>query len=513
MPLNPTKMRQALDLARRSIRAVVDDVASRFNLAAIGEYLGLLQPAAAFVRRDSPSGAIAGERRMLDGPVLQSLLGLALPIMGANMLLVANQFIDAFWVGRLGAVGVASVSVSTPIIIVMLTFGMGFGIAGTALVAQYAGARRRDMVDEVAGQTLITVLALSFVLAILGALAAPLLLDLMGVAPDVRAGALAFLHIGFLSLPFSFAYFMFQGLMRGVGHASITLKLTAGMVLLNFLLNPILIFGAGPIPAMGVAGSALSTLIAQFCVVVVALTLLSRGRQGVRVHWRKLRPDFDAIKRTFLLGYPAAIEGAARGLSLIVMTFLVAGFGTVATASYGVGNTILSLIVIPAMGFSMAASTLVGQNIGAGQIERAERVGRAACVISFVGLCICGLLCIAFAETLVRLFVPRDARVIHEAGDFVRIMSWSFGLMGLHYACTGVLRGAGLMTKTMLISLIAQWAVQFPLAYILAERTPLGTHGIYWAIFVASFVAAGMAFYMFARGDWKRARLIQPEPA
>jgi Na+-driven multidrug efflux pump len=164
------------------------------------------------------------------------------------------------------------------------------------------------------------------------------------------------------------------------------------------------------------------------------------------------------------------------------------------------------------MGFSLATATLVGQNIGAGQIERAALVGRASGAISFTALCILGVLGFIFAEPVARLFVPNDAYVMHEAALFIRIMSVSFGFIGLQNACAGVLRGAGLMTKTMLITVIAQWIVQFPLAYALAERTPLGSHGIYWAISIANFVACGLAFVMFARGDWKNVRLIETTP-
>jgi putative MATE family efflux protein len=460
-----------------------------------------------------PKVRLTPAARMTEGPILESLFGLALPIMGANLLMAANQFIDAFWVGRLGAVGVASVSVSTPIIFMLLTFGMGFGMAGSTIVAQYVGARRRDLVDHVAGQTLLTGVSVSLILAVLGFLSAPLLLDVMGVAPDVRAGALAFLHIALLTSPLSFAFFMFQSLMRGVGRTGISFTLTAVTVALNFLLNPILIFGIGPIPALGVAGSALSTLIAQFCAVAVAAYVLWFGRLGVCVRWTRLRPDTREIKRILMLGYPTAVEGMTRGLSLIVMTFLAAGFGTVSTASYGVGSTFLSLILIPSMGFSMATATLVGQNIGAGQMERAERVGRAAGAISFFGLAFFGLLAFLFAEGFVRMFVPSDQHVVHEASIFIRIMAWSLGFMGLQYACMGVMRSAGMMMATLLISLIAQWVVQFPLAYILAERTPLAMHGIYWAICISNIIACGMAVAMFLRGDWKRIRLIEPAPA
>ena len=456
-----------------------------------------------------PSGGFGGrafDPRLLQGSISRSLFLLAFPIMGGNILQIAYQLVDAFWVGRLGAAAVASVSVSMPLMFLMMSIGMGFTIAGSTLIAQYVGARNRDMVDHVAGQTLLTVVAVSLALGLLGFVIAPYLLELMEVEPEVYHNALGFLRVQFLSLPLAFAYFCFQSQMRGVGQVTIPLYIISGSVLINFILDPLFIFHFG----LGVMGAALATMASQTVAAIVAITLLSSGRYGISLKLRQLRPDDSFIVRAFNLGYPAAIEGSARGLGVTMMMFLITSFGTVTTASYGVGGNVLQFVVIPAMGFSMATSTLVGQNIGAGNIQRAEAVARLAALITFSVLSGVGILSFVFANHVAAFFVPHDKAVIHEASVFIRTVSWSFGFIGVQFALMGVLRASGNMFAAMVISLVSQWVLQFPLAFVLSQRAHMGAHGIWWAFPIANVLTAVVSAIWFARGDWKKRRIIEP---
>jgi putative MATE family efflux protein len=467
-------------------------------------------PAEASGRFASPGrppgfGGRAFDPRLLQGPIPRSLFLLAFPIMGGNILQIAYQLVDAFWVGRLGASAVASVSVSMPLMFLMMSLGMGFTIAGSTLIAQYVGARNREMVDHVAGQTMITVVAVSTVLGLFGFVIAPYLLELMEVAPDVYRNALGFLRVQFLSLPLAFAYFCFQSQMRGVGQVTVPLYIIAGTVFVNFVLDPIFIFVMG----WGVMGAALATMVSQALSAVTAIILLTQGRYGIQLKIRELKPDFAFIKRAFNLGYPAAIEGSARGLGVTVMMFLITSFGTVTTAAYGVGGNVMQFVVIPAMGFSMATSTLVGQNIGAGNVPRAEAVARLAALITFAALTAFGLFALAFANHIAAFFVPRDQRVIHEAAVFIRTVSWSFGFIGVQFALMGVLRASGNMFAAMVISLASQWMLTFPLAFLLSHRAHMGSHGLWWAFPVANVVTAIVSFVWFSRGDWKKRRIIE----
>ena len=226
----------------------------------------------------------------------------------------------------------------------------------------------------------------SVVFGTIGYSMAPAVLNAMGVEPEVMPAATQFMRVSFVGLVFVFGFAMIQAVLRGVGEVRLPLYIVFGTVLLNFALDLLLIFGLGPIPATGVAGAALATIETQSLAAVTGLALLLSGRYGIHLALHHFRPDLPFFKRAFLLGFPVSVEQTARALGLTVMMFLVARFGTVTMAAYGIGFNVLSFIIIPAMGLSMATSTLVGQNIGAGKIERAESIARLSGVISFVGL-------------------------------------------------------------------------------------------------------------------------------
>ena len=454
---------------------------------------------------------MTSQNPLLEGPILRSLLKLAIPISLANILQAAYQLIDAFWVGRLGGNAVAAVSVSTPIMFLTIGLGAGLAIAGSTLAAQYFGARNQEMVDHVAAQTLVMIALVSVVLGTAGYIAAPGILHLMGVADDVYPGALGFMRVSFVGLVFNFFFFMFQALMRGVGEAKLPVYIVFGTVLLNFVLDPLFIFGWHGVPAMGVMGAAVATVGTQSLAALVGLIVLLGGRYGIHLAWRDFIPDGAYIKRAFLLGFPASIEQSARALGLTVLTFLIASFGTLTMAAYGVGSTVLQVVMIPAMGLAMAVSTLVGQNIGAGNIERAARIGRLGNWMGFGLLTALGALAALTARQLVAFFVPHDPDVIAAGATYLRIMGLSWGFLGVQFSMTGVFRASGNMLTAMILTLVSQWVLQFPLAYVLSEHTTLGATGIWWAFPISNVLIAGITAVVYAKGDWKRRRLTQPE--
>jgi Na+-driven multidrug efflux pump len=193
------------------------------------------------------------------------------------------------------------------------------------------------------------------------------------------------------------------------------------------------------------------------------------------------------------------------------MSFLIASFGTLTLASYGIGSNILQVVMIPAMGLSMAVSTLVGQNIGAGNVDRAARIGRLGAWVGFCSLSAMGLVVFLFAPQLVAFFVPSDANVIATGSVFLRTMALSWGFMGVQFALTGVLRASGNMVISMMLTLVSQWVLQFPLAYVLSKHTALGAQGIWSAFPIANVVIALITIGVYAKGDWKKKRLVEPE--
>ena len=450
-------------------------------------------------------------QRLLEGPIAPALIRLAVPIILGNALQTGYQLTDAFWVGRLGASAVAAVAISFPVTFLVIALGAGFAMAGATLSAQYMGAGRQDLVNHVAAQTMLAVAVSSVILGTVGFLLTPHLLRLLGVAPDVYAGALGFMRVSFIGIIFVFLYAMFQALMRGIGETKIPLYIVLATVLLNFALDPLFIFGWGPVPGHGVTGAALATLATQALAALAAMTILLRGRHGIALAWSDLRPDIAYIKRAFFLGFPGSIELSTRGLGLVIMSFLVASFGTLPIAAYGVGSNIVQVVTILAMGLSMAVSTLVGQNIGAGNVQRAARTALLGNAIAFGVLSLAGILAYGFAPLLVAFFVPGDAEVIAEGARFIRIMCLAWGGIGIQLCVVATFRASGNMLNAMVIALVSQFMIQFPLAYVLSKHTPLGVDGLWWSFPVTNVLVALVSLGWFARGAWKTTRLTEEE--
>lgn len=444
---------------------------------------------------------------------MRALFSLAVPIVFANLLQTAYQLIDTFWVGRLGASAVAAVSLSFPVIFFLISLGLGLAVAGTILVAQYQGRGDTAMVNRVSAQALIGVVAISLVLAVLGFIGAHAVVAFLGATDDVLPLATQYLRVSFVGLPFLFAYVIFQSLMRGVGDARTPLLIVTGTVALNFVLDPLFILGWGPVPGMGVSGAALATVITQGLAAMVGLAMLFSGGYGIRLVRAHLVPDFALIWRLLKLGLPAAVEQSTRALGLMLMTVLVAGFGTITLAAYGIGTRMLSFVIIPALGLSQASSALIGQNIGAQRIDRAERTAWLSAAIGFVLLSLVGVVSFVFARPIVTLFVPDAPAVIETGSLFVRITALAYGVVGAQIVLTGAFRGSGNTLIAMAIALVSQWMLQFPIAWLLAERSGLGATGIWIAYPIQNVLTALIVVVWFSRGTWKHRSVIEaPEP-
>jgi putative MATE family efflux protein len=452
------------------------------------------------------------QRVFTDGPIGGALARLAFPLMLGNLLQTGYQLTDAFWVGRLGAAAVAAVSISFPVMFLVIAAGAGLAMAGAILSAQYMGAGRQDMVNHVAAQTMMMVALTSTVFGGAGYLIAPWLLHWLGVAPDVYDGALEFMRVSFIGIIFVFLYGMFQALMRGVGQTRIPVLIVLGTVLLNFLLDPLLIFGWGPLPPMGVMGAALATLATQGLATLLGILIFLRGRHGIQLSWRGLRPDLVYIRRAFVLGLPGSIELSTRGLGPMTLSFLATGFGTWTLAAYGVGTNVLQFITIPAMGLSMAVSTLVGQNIGAGNLQRAAQATMLGAVAGFAVLTLTGAAAYVFAPQIVAFFVPSDPRVIAEGAHFIRVMAPTWGGIGVQLCIVSAFRASGNMFIAMLIAIVSQWVFQVPLAFVLSKGSALHDAGLWWSFPITNVATAIVSVLWFAQGGWRKSRLTGETP-
>lgn len=448
-----------------------------------------------------------------EGSIFKALLRLSIPIIFANMLQTAYQITDTFWVGRLSANAVAAVSLSFPVNFLFIALGGGIALAGTVLIAQYKGKGDTKMMNHVAAQTLLMVMTISAVLSFAGYIWSEPIMRIMGAEPDVLAEAVRFAQITFLGFVFVFAYFVYQSLMRGIGVVKAPLYIVLLTVILNLFLDPLFIFGYGEFPGMGVAGAAMATLVTQAIATGIGFVLLFSGESEFRLRWRDFRPDWIFIKKAVRLGIPASVEQSTRAFGMTVMTILVSAFGTLTVAAYGTGIRVLTFVIIPAMGFSIATSTLVGQNIGAGKIDRAARTNFIGSVLAFTLLTLIGICLFFFALPLARIFIPQGGGAIVQSATFIKIMALTFGCIGLQQVLIGTLRGAGDTKAAMIIALVAQWVIQFPLAYLLAYQSTLGEKGLWWSFAISNILSTIIALVWVGRGTWKGKILIDQAEA
>ena len=448
-------------------------------------------------------------KSLIKMPIFKALISLAIPIIMANLFQALYQLTDSFWVGRLGGTALASVSICGPIVFLAVSLGIGFAMAGSTFVAQYFGAKNDKMVSHAAAQTILMIVITSVILSFFGFLFAPQILTFMGAKPEFFSMALSFLRISFLSVVSNFCFFIFQSIMRGIGRPSIPVFIVLGTVLLNFLLDPLFIFGFRSIPPMGPAGAAFATLLTQTLAAIAGFAILFGGRHGIHLRFSDFKPDFKFIKKAFFIGLPSSVEQSSRNLAMVFITSLITSFGTTAVASYGAGANLIQIAMFIGIGLAVANGTLVGQNIGAQNIPQAIKVSQLSALLSFLSLSVIGLLSFIFSQNFISFFVPNDPSVIAGGSHFVKIVALGFGFTGLQMSFGNVFLAAGKSTTTMVLTMISQWVVQIPLAYILSHYTSLRITGLWIAFPATNLISSTIAFILYRSGSWQRSKIIE----
>jgi putative MATE family efflux protein len=369
-----------------------------------------------------------GKNPLLEMPIWKALFILALPIIISNMLQVAYQFIDSFWVWRLGAWAVATTTLSSTIIFSTISVGSWFAVAGSILIAQFYWAKNYEKVNHTAAQTLLMIIFTSVVLWIIWYFISPALIHIMWVQStnEIFPQTLQFVRLAFLALIFNFSFFMFQSIMRWVGRPNLPIFIVLFTVILNFLFNPLLIYWYWSFQGYGVIWSALATILAQSIATLIWFIILFSWKFWIHTKLSDYKPDFQVIKRSFFLWLPSSIEMTARSFSFAFITWIVGVFWTLALAWYGVAWNIVQFVVILAMWLSMATSVLVGQSVGAWMIDRAKQINRMSSIISFILLTFVWSLTFIFAPNLMRFFIPEDPRVVELWTQMIRIASFFF---------------------------------------------------------------------------------------
>ncbi|MFP4427485.1 MAG: MATE family efflux transporter [Spirochaetaceae bacterium] len=435
--------------------------------------------------------------------LLPRLITLSVPIMLTNLLQVTYNLVDAWFLGRVSAEAVSAPSIAFSIVFFLAVFGMGFSQAGTTLVSQSHGAGRRHSVDFYAAQTVSLVTLTGLVVGVVGALSVEPLLALLRVPTAALHETRIYMRIIFAAVPFMFFFFVLQGVLQGVGDSITALKIQLVTVSLNAVLDPLLIFGVGPIPALGVAGAATATLVSRVLSAVAILMILFRGKEGLRIHKRDLWPRDGAWRKLIAIGVPLATGQGVAALGFTVLQGVVNGFGVAVIAAFGVGNRIIGLFNMPAIGLSRGTAALVGQELGAGRGTEARKVVRLSILAMLAFIVPAMGLTFFFGNEVMRFFVD-DPEVIAQGAVLFRVVSVSVIPFTLFTVINGAFQGGGVTRPVMILSILRLWGIRVPLAMFLAWNLALGPVGIWYSMFVSNILTATLGFLLLRRGTWLR---------
>ncbi|MGH7713061.1 MAG: MATE family efflux transporter [Gemmatimonadaceae bacterium] len=449
------------------------------------------------------------DRSIVEGPLRQAVWKIAWPTMLTNILGGIQGIVDHVLVGHLvGFRANAAIGVSWQILAVIFVFIMSLFTGMSVLVARFAGAGEEEKVDRVVYQAFLTAIFLSLgVMATVGNLASPWLLDLVNAAPEVKAEALPFLRIMFVFSSGMLIFFMLSGALRSAGDARTPMVLGIVMTVLNLVLNVIFIRGLGPIPAFGTAGSAIGTAIASWSVALYAMWKLWSGGWVVRFpRHRGFAPDWSIIRSLFRFGLPTGIQGIAMNIGGVFMLAFIGSLAqsAAAQAAFAVSySQLFSLITWTSVGLMGAAAAVAGQNLGAGHPDRSDQAVHIAARFGLTGAALIGFFFLFFPRQLLAIFGLNEPAVVEVGVPLLRILSVSGLLIAVALTYTGGLQGTGDTKSPLYISIVSQIIVPLGICFVIEQTSTLDPIDIWIAILLGHATRCTLSVLRFNQGKWR----------
>jgi len=445
------------------------------------------------------------ETNLTAGSINRALFLLAIPMILEMAMESLFAIADIFFVARIGTQAIATVGLTESLLTLVYAMAFGLSTAASALIARRVGETNARAAGLVVAQTILLSLLLAGLLGVSGFIGAKEGLQLMGGSTQLIAYGDHFTRWMFASTPAIILLHTLSGCLRGAGQAAKAMRslwLANGV---NIVLCPLLIFGWGPVPQLGVVGSAVATTIGRTAGVIYQLAVLSSQSNALQIQWRDFALVSPIIRHLLRLAAGATGQSLISSASWLLLTRLVARFGSEAVAGYTIALRILMFSLIPAWGVGSAAATLVGQNLGAGQLQRAERSVWRATGVNVVLLSLIGVLLYNRAEEIVRFF-EHDPPVVVIASSCLRVLCLGYGAYAVNMVISGALNGAGDTRTPTWLNFICFWLVQIPLAYLLASLQ-WGPWGVFWCVPISEMLLALLAGWTFHRGRWKHSQV------
>ncbi len=469
---------------------------------------------------------------LTQGNLLKNLVKLSLPIMFSNFLQTFYNLTDAFWLGKLGENACHAVSVvglAFPLIFFLSSFGFGFVIAGTSLIAQYKGANQMDKMKEVVGQFFLIMIVFSICFIAFGLLFINDILNILQTPDVIFHLAKQYITIILIGMIFMFVSLSYQSFSHGLGDTISPMKIQIISVGLNVVLDPLMIFGIGFFPRMETVGAAWATLISRVVGAVIAVVFLFKKTPYIIPKLPEIKPAKEMLMRILRISIPASLAQSMTSFGFIILQGFVNSFGIVLMSAYAINNRIIGFFMMPAMGISNGLASIIGQNIGARKIRRAEKSVNVAFILVFA-IMFTGCVLVYFFGGSVTKFFINDLQVIDVGRRMFKVTPIAAFLFGILFVFIGAFNGSGHTKPVMLLNIVRLWVIRIPLVYILSGTVlhiaflkdsflypllhslslPLLTYpyeSLWWSMVVSNGICSVIAYLIYKRGIWKEPRI------
>jgi len=458
------------------------------------------------IRRVMRQAINGEEQEFTTGRIDRAIVLLAIPMILEMALESLFAVVDIFFVAKVGPEAVATVGLTESVLTLVYSIGIGLSAAATAMVARRIGEGDRDAAARVGAQTIVIALIVSVLIAVPGWFFAEDILRLMAHDESVSATGYQFTRLLLTcNLPILLLW-MLNGIFRGAGDAATAMRSLWIANAVNIVLCPVLIFGWGPFPAMGVLGSGVATTIGRSIGVCYQLWHLFQVGRIVRVRLAMLRPQWDVIGSLLRLAAGSTGQYLIASASWIFMIYILGQISKDVVAGYTIAIRIIIFTILPSWGMANAAATLVGQNLGAGQPERAERSAWRAAHFNMIFMAVVCVVYVVFAPWLIGFFT-QEPTALASGIMALRIIGGGYVMFGYGMVISQAINGAGDTYTPTLLNFVCFWLIETPLAWLLALHWGWGQGGVYWAIVIAESIMAAAAMWVFRKGKWKLAKV------
>jgi putative MATE family efflux protein len=452
--------------------------------------------------RDVTEAVSGTEQDFTEGKLSRAILLLSIPAVLEMVMESVFVIVDIYFVSKLGANAIATVGLTESIVTVIYAIAIGLGTATTSMVSRRIGEKNHDAASVTAFQAILTGIVVSVLIGLPGALFSKKLLGLMGASELIIDNMSGYTMIMLGGNIVIMMLFIINAIFRSAGDAAVAMKVLWIGNIINIILDPCLIFGIGPFPQMGVTGAAIATNLGRGTAVLVQVYLLFFGKKRIRLSIKHLSVNFKIIFKLFKLSFGSIGQNLISTTSWIALVRILSIYGSEVVAGYTIAIRIIGFTLLPSWGISNAASTLVGQNLGAKKPARAERAVWVTGWINMILLGVIGLILFLFPETFIRIFIENE-NVIKTGVLGLRILSIGFVAYGLGMVLVNSFNGAGDTSTPLKINILAFWIIEISLAWLLAIKAGFREEGVFIAIVVAESLMTFIAWLVFRRGKWK----------